>query len=452
MMPPGGKTFFNIKQILSYFAWFIVETMQSPFRNPDYLRTLFRGRIPGQLIIQYSNQCNADCPQCGMRRSKNIPRFILDKDQVKRLIDTAALKGVKSLSFTGGEPLMFLDEIIELTRHAEQAGIPYVRTGTNGFMFRHSDSPRYTERITGIAEKIASTHLYTFWISLDSSEPETHEKMRGLKGVVRGIEKALPIFHEHGIYPAVNLGINRATGGSAAQAFLEQTTADMFLERFQTSFERFYQFVFDLGFTIVNACYPMSNNDSEEKLDKLPESMTHTLYGAASGDSVINFSKPEKALIFKALFQTVPKYRGKLRIFSPRCSLYGLMRKFNDDQKSLFPCRGGSDFFFVECQKGLIHPCGYREEPNSKFPDLKKRSRRTFDCDRCEWECFRDPSDVLGPFADVFTQPLQLLKKIAKDPQFFRLLREDLKYYRACGFFNGRLAPQFKEMERFQGK
>jgi sulfatase maturation enzyme AslB (radical SAM superfamily) len=426
--------------------------MQSPFRNPDYLRTLFRGRIPGQLIIQYSNQCNADCPQCGMRRSNDISRSTLGKDHAKKLIDTAARMGVKSLSFTGGEPLLFLDEIIELTRHAEQAGIPYVRTGTNGFMFRDSDSLRYTEKITAIAEKIASTHLYTFWISLDSSEPETHENMRGLKGVVRGIEKALPIFHAHGIYPAVNLGINRATGGKAAQPFLKQTTPDIFLKSFQTSFERFYQFVLDLGFTVVNACYPMSNNSDEKEAETSLISMNHKLYGAASDDSLIHFSRPEKALIFKALFQTVPKYRGKLRIFSPRCSLYGLIRKFSDQQKSLFPCRGGADFFFVECEKGLIHPCGYREDPNYELPDLKKRTRRTIDCDRCEWECFRDPSDVLGPFADLFTQPLQLLKKIAKDPQFFRLLREDLNYYRACGFFNGRLAPQFKKMEPFQSK
>jgi hypothetical protein len=32
--------------------------------------------------------------------------------------------------------------------------------------------------------------------------------MGGLNGVIKGIEKALPIFHKHGIYPAANLGIN----------------------------------------------------------------------------------------------------------------------------------------------------------------------------------------------------------------------------------------------------
>ena len=426
--------------------------MQSPFRNLDNLKPLFRGRIPGQLIIQYSNQCNADCPQCGMRRSGKVPRSTLDKDRVRELIDTAAQNGVKSLSFTGGEPLMFLDDILELTRHADKAGIPYVRTGTNGFIFQDSKSSGFKGKITRIAEKIASTNLYTFWISIDSAEPDTHEKMRGLKGVIKGIESALPIFHQHGIYPSVNLGINRATGGTTSLPFLQRTSANAFLDSFQTSFERFYQFVLDLGFTIVNACYPMSSAIDYNEADKAPGSLNRSLYGAASDDSIITFSKQEKALIFQALLQTVPKYRGKLRIFSPRCSLYDLMRKFTDRQDSLFPCRGGSDFFFVECENGLIHPCGYREAPNSKFPDLRQRIRRDIDCNRCEWECFRDPSDVLGPFADFFSQPFQLLGKIVKDPQFFRLLREDLSYYRACGFFNGRLAPQFNKMRHFQSK
>ncbi|MBR9986665.1 MAG: hypothetical protein KFF68_12210, partial [Desulfosarcina sp.] len=36
-------------------------------------------------------------------------------------------------------------------------------------------------------------------------------------GVVAGIARALPIFHRAGIYPAVNLGINRNVGGDATR-------------------------------------------------------------------------------------------------------------------------------------------------------------------------------------------------------------------------------------------
>jgi MoaA/NifB/PqqE/SkfB family radical SAM enzyme len=422
--------------------------MHSPLRIIRNLKPLLRGRLPGQLIIQYSNRCNANCPQCGMRRSENISRYTLDKEQVKKIIDAAAGKGVRSLSFTGGEPLMFLDDLVELINSASRAGIPYIRTGTNGFLFRDSESPEFTAKISRIAEKLASTELYTFWISLDSAVPADHENLRGLTGVVRGIEKALPIFHEHSIYPAVNLGINRAIGGTTNQPFLSQSTPQEFLNVFKSSFEYFYQFVSDLGFTMVNACYPMSTGCATA--ETTPGAADISLYGAISNDSMINFSNQEKALIFKALFETIPKYRGKLRIFSPRCSLYGLIRKFSDQQSSLFPCRGGIDFFFVECERGTIHPCGYLDDPKQSLPDLEKRVGRIADCDKCEWECFRDPSDVLGPFAELFSQPVKLFKKMAREPEFFRLLQEDLSYYRACGFFSGRQAPHMQAIQRFQ--
>jgi len=385
-----------------------------------------------------------------MRRSEKFPRTTLDIDHVKRLIDSAAKKGLTFLSFTGGEPLLFLDDIIELTNHANNAGIPYVRTGTNGYLFRNSGDPVFYDKISRMAEKIAATNLYTFWISLDSANPVDHEKMRGLDGVVRGIKKAIPIFHGHGIYPSVNLGINRATGGMDNQPFLDRMTPEEFQNNFKSAFEQFYQFVYDLGFTIVNACYPMSSGDCAADQSTLPESINTSIYGATSTDSIINFSAQEKALIFKALFETIPKFRGKLRIFSPRCSLHNLIQKYTDRKAPLFPCRGGTDYFFVECDNGLIHPCGYRDEPQNGLPDLGQRLKQVPDCDKCDWECFRDPSDILGPFAELFAQPFALLGKMTRNPQFFRLLRQDLCYYRACGFFNGRLAPQFRAMKRFE--
>ena len=426
----------------------IARIMQSPFRNISNLMPLIRGRLPGQLIIQYSNRCNADCPQCGMRRSEQISRYTLDKDHAKKLIDSAAANGVRSLSLTGGEPLMFLDDIVELTNHASRAGIPYVRTGTNGFIFRDSDAPDFKDRISRIAEKLASTQLYTFWISMDSANPASHEQMRGLTGVVKGIEKALPIFHMYNIYPAVNLGINRATGSSHQQPFLSALGRDAFQQIFRESFASFYRFVTNLGFTMANACYPMSDgSDGEQKHSRNAADST---YGAISNDAVITFSREEKSLIFQALFDTIPKFRGSLRIFSPRCSLYSLIKKYENGQPFLFPCRGGTDFFFVECQKGMIHPCGYIDDPKDEMPFLGERFGTIISCEKCDWECFRDPSDVLGPFADFFSHPLKLFAKVRREPQFFQLLKEDLSYYKACGFFNGRLAPKTNAMLRFQ--
>jgi hypothetical protein len=68
-----------------------------------------------------------------------------------------------------------------------------------------------------MVEQLANSSLRNFWISLDSAVDRVHDAMRGFPGVVAGIAKALPIFHQAGIYPAVNLGINRNVGGDATR-------------------------------------------------------------------------------------------------------------------------------------------------------------------------------------------------------------------------------------------
>ncbi len=418
------------------------------------LTPFFKGRLPGQLVIQYASHCNADCPQCGMRRSQVFQRSRLDQDRVKRLIDDGARRGVQALSFTGGEPLLFLDDLLELINHAASAGIGYIRTGTNGFLFMGSERPDFEARISALAARIAATKLYTFWISLDSADPEEHERMRGLPGVVRGIEKALPIFHAHGVYPSVNLGINRHTGGRNPRLYEPDLEGEEFSALFREAFRRFYSFVQGLGFTIVNACYPMSDTPEEPGAPAGGEGLSR-VYGAASADRVISFSPEEKGLLFQALFETIPLFRGQMRIFSPRCSLYSLVRKFRDHIPPQYSCRGGHDFFFVESERGNIHPCGYLPEVFAELPDLRPRepriSRRK-ECQLCEWECFRDPSEMLGPLAELFSNPLRLAGKLWRDPKFFRILAEDLRYYQSCGFFNCRLPPDLQAMGRFAGE
>ncbi len=174
-------------------------------------------RVPGQLIIQYTDKCNARCPQCGMRVTEPFRRSTLERDTVKKMIDHAAENDVNAISFTGGEPFLFFDDIMELVRYAGEAGIKYTRTGTNGFIFMHSDKPDFYPRIRRIAEGIAASGPYTFWISIDSAVPSLHEKMRGLPGVIEGMEKAMPVFNEFGIYPSANLGINRNAGGECVK-------------------------------------------------------------------------------------------------------------------------------------------------------------------------------------------------------------------------------------------
>jgi len=358
------------------------------------------------------------------------------------MIDHAAENGVNAISFTGGEPLLFFDDVMQLVRYAGEAGIKYTRTGTNGFIFMHSDKPDFYSRIGRIAEGIAASGLYTFWISIDSAVPLLHETMRGLPGVIEGIEKALPIFSEYGIYPSANLGINRNTGGAFNGP--AATNSLQFYESFKEAFEKFYRKVIDLGFTIVNACYPMSvDADDAGGLD--------AVYGATSGASLIQFNRQERTLLFKALFDTIPEYRSKIRIFSPRTSLYSLMRQYTLDESYCFSCRGGIEFFFVNASDGNTYPCGYRGTDNlGKFWELDfKKLDKKAECRRCDWECFRDPSELAGPLLTFFGNPASFIERAIKDTAYMKLWLEDLRYFAASDFFNGRTAPDYKKMSSF---
>ncbi len=419
------------------------------------LLTLRRGKTPGQLVIQMTDKCNARCPQCGMRVTEPFRRTRLSSDDIKRIIDSAAEKGVKVLSFTGGEPLLLFDDLIQLIHYAGRAGVEFIRTGTNGFVFANSDRPGFRSKVRRMAEALASTPLRNFWISIDSSVPSVHETMRGFPGIIAGIEKAIPIFHEAGLYPSANLGINRNISGNGDEKsalFAHPSTAGRgkdYLEAFhgemREGFRRFYRFVIGLGFTIVNTCYPMSV-DEESDGDAL-----QSVYAATSTDRIVRFSPEEKSLLFRALMETIPEFRSQIRIFSPRASLYALHKHYAGQPTIMHPCRGGIDYFFIDSRDGNAYPCGYRgNESFGKFWDMPPDGPLpATDCFQCDWECFRDPSELFGPLLRAVNDPLGLFRMVRLDKRYFRIWLEDLRYYKDCDFFDGRRPPRPDRLRRF---
>jgi MoaA/NifB/PqqE/SkfB family radical SAM enzyme len=405
-----------------------------------------------------TDRCNARCPQCGMRATEPFPRSTLATERIKKTIDAAACRGMQAISFTGGEPLLDLSRLVELIRYAGDAGFTYIRTGTNGFMFRHPERRGFISRIERMVEQLADTPLRNFWISLDSAVDEVHEHMRGFEGVVAGIEKALPIFHRAGIFPAVNLGINRNVDGASTRLLQrgadggDERYRERFYHRYKRAFERFYQRALDLGFTMANACYPMSI-DAEECDQGLG-----AVYAASTSEDIVRFTRSEKRMLFLALMAAIRRFRSDLRIFSPLCSLEALVREYGEKhpQALTYGCRGGIDFFFVDAVNGHVFPCGYRgNEDYGCLWELDIRRMKapveTLACRRCDWECFRDPSTLFGPLLELVASPLDLIRRIISRPGELGAWAEDLRYYRACGFFDGRQPPDFQKLKAFCG-
>jgi len=406
---------------------------------------LMRGRAPGQLIIQLTDRCNARCPQCGMRVINRYKRTRLSTDAVKRMLDAGAKRGMRMVSFTGGEPLLLLDDLIELINYAGKAGFRYIRTGTNGFLFRNHEDPRFSDHVHNLAQRLAATPLRNFWISIDSAEADIHDDMRGFPGVTAGIRKALPIFHAHGLYPSANVGLNRNLTSVTALTgdVTDAASAERFYHSFRAGLEQLYRMILDLGFTMTSACYPMSIEPDASDLQ--------AVYGATASERLVRFSAREKVLLYQALADTVPAFRSRLRIVTPLSSLHSLVRQYGDGAGPCYGCRGGSEYLFVDCVKGLAYPCGYRgAEPLGPVWKLNRDALRANGkavCRRCDWECFRDPSELFGPILQGLSRPLELLRNYRDDNAFYQLWRQDLQYARACNFYDGRLAPDFSRLE-----
>ena len=415
----------------------------------DKLGLLKQNRVPGQLIIQMTDHCNALCPQCGMRKTAKFPRTKLEVDRIKRIIDKAVENGVEAMSFTGGEPLLFLDDLVELINYADQNGIKYIRTGTNGYLLRYGKShAEFDKRINRVVEKLAGTALRNFWISIDSADPHTHEQMRGFTGLIKGIEKALPVFHQAGLFPSVNLGINRKLGGALTENLYkpEPEQDDRYIEEFfhqyRRGIETFYNFVIGMGFTTVNMCYPMSVQNDQDDL--------YSVYTATSQDLIVRFSARERAELYGALLDVIPQHRSKIRIFTPLSSLYALRRQYTEQNSVNYPCRGGVDFFFIDSRDGQTYPCGFRGNDSfGNYEDMDLNSiDRNATCTKCDWECFRDPSVLFGPVLEGLHQPVKLFRNHAREGKFFELWRKDLAYYEACDLFDGRKPPNFKKLQK----
>ena len=230
----------------------------------------------------------------------------------------------------------------------------------------------------------------------------------------------------------------------------DEAYLSMFFHRYLTAFERFYRRAIDLGFTMANTCYPMSIDAPE------CDQGLSAVYAASTVDGIVRFTPIEKKLLFAALSSVIHRLRSKIRIFSPLCAIDALVDQYGggDTAAATYGCRGGVDFFFVNAADGNVYPCGYRGNENlGRLETIDIRGLtppgEANACRQCDWECFRDPSELFGPLLEVTSDPMQLVRRTLRRPQRLASWFTDLHYYRACDFFNGRRPPNYGRMQRF---
>ncbi len=145
------------------------------------------GREVTDIRISVTKRCNFGCVYCHdeglgpVARPRTPHGEEMTPAEIDRLVGVAREYGIRSVKFTGGEPLVRddLEEIVGRT----VARISDVSLTTNGSM------------LAARAESLRDAGLKRVNVSVDSIDPERFQAIRkgGLSGVLRGIREALRV-------------------------------------------------------------------------------------------------------------------------------------------------------------------------------------------------------------------------------------------------------------------
>lgn len=319
----------------------------------DYLKLLSKGGS-GQVIWAITNTCNARCRFCSYPRGKGGNAKFVDYPTAQRVIDVFAGRNWKIISFTGGDPLLH-PELYRIIRYAADNGF-ITRTGTNGWLLDEA-----------AAYRLAWSGIRNFWISIDSEDPQKHEVNRGLPGLFERLRKALPVLQKNGVQVNAAVPVNRLIG----------------------DYGRLLDFLRDLGLERVAFCYPMTAMDAS--------------YGGAADSELVQFTPEELKKILTELIR-LKKGSGRKRIINPVEGMEDIVRR-QSGGSSRFPCLGGYKFFYLDWDL-ILYKCAFLQENYGSVMKLGSREFAPAECDRCHWQCFRDPGVFYHPLvqtARIFT-------------------------------------------------
>jgi cyclic pyranopterin phosphate synthase len=169
----------------------------------DVLTDTF-GRAATNLRVSVTQRCNLSCIYCHAEGERS-PESELPLEDIREILRVAAKLGMRSVKFTGGEPLV-REDIIDIVR-AVPEGMESSMT-TNGILLADS------------ARDLKAAGLSRINVSLDSLDRECYRDITGhdrLGDVLAGIEAALGA----GLTPVkLNMVVLRGINEEEVDAFL----------------------------------------------------------------------------------------------------------------------------------------------------------------------------------------------------------------------------------------
>jgi len=306
----------------------------------DVLRMVRRGG-PGLCNIAVTNSCNAACDFCNFARGRVVELRWIDAVRFASALDILCRRGIRYVSFFGGEPLLHprLEEMIAST--VERDLVPAIIT--NGWL------------LPARLQSLAKARLKTVYISMDAASIAAHEANRGLNGLVSRIRSAISEMPALGMVPIAQVAMSKLVKDYSALA----------------------PFLRDLGFAAVAFSYPQQ---------------------ARLGSSSLAWSDSSQLMKFAngellAAFEGVDKLRKSFPVNNPRASVADMKRHVRG-QREKFVCYGGYKSFYMDWNYDMWR-CDAWNEPLCSVWEFADTPLVRDGCTACIADCYRDSSVML---------------------------------------------------------
>jgi len=152
---------------LKSIEWSIYRWYKTPIRR-------FYGVKGNELIYMITNRCNARCPKCGIWKNPESDDQHLSINHFINCLQRLH-HNLYQVTLTGGEPLLFKNDVILIAKEAKKLNVPIVIV-TNGERLDEAFLTQYKE----------FGHILV--ISVDSVEKEKWNEFRGIKN----FDKVMP--------------------------------------------------------------------------------------------------------------------------------------------------------------------------------------------------------------------------------------------------------------------
>lgn len=301
-----------------------------------------RGLVPAVCDVSVTNACNATCDFCSFAYDKQIikEKRWLDALEFTRALPILHRRGIRYLTFQGGEPLLH-PKISTLVADTRAAGVRPALI-TNGWLLPQK------------IESLVRAGLGTLLVSIDSHSLAEHERNRGLPGVGERIRQGLTIARRNGIPTIASVTVSRLVKYEALPDLLNE-----------------------LGFDAVGFSCPR----------RAPLGSSSMVFNPDS--TLINFQTRE---LVHAL-ETIKSLKKRFRVHNPTAMLEDIQRHVRGEEEK-FACVGGYKYFYLDWELNIWR-CEAWSKPLGSVFDLDRIPDCRDRCTRCMMSCYRNASVLM---------------------------------------------------------